>query len=88
MLSLPVELTHDLAKDCLSRLMSGLGAEPTEVVVNAQSLTRFDSSALAVLLELRRSCIRNGKTMVVQSLPKHLLDLAVLYGIESLLPTH
>ncbi len=88
MLSLPVELTHDLANGCLSQLMSGLDAEPAAVVVNAQPLERFDSSALAVLLELRRNCLRAGKTMVVQGLPKHLLDLAVLYGIESLLPTH
>jgi phospholipid transport system transporter-binding protein len=87
-LSLPVELTHDLAKSCLSQLVSGLSAEPSKVVVNAQLLTRFDSSALAVLLELRRDCIRNGKTMVVQGLHKHLMDLAVLYGIESLLPTN
>lgn len=88
MLRLPVELTHDLANACLSQLTSGLDAEPASVVVNAQPLERFDSSALAVLLELRRTCMRTGKTMVVQGLPKHLLDLAVLYGIESLLPNN
>ncbi len=88
MLSLPVELTHDQANACLSQLTLELGAEPAAVVVNAQSLQRFDSSALAVLLELRRTCMRAGKTMVVQGLPKHLLNLAILYGIESLLPTH
>lgn len=87
MLSLPVELTHGEANACLSQLMAGLGAEPAAVVVNAQPLQRFDSSALAVLLELRRNCLRAGKSMVVQGLPKHLLDLAVLYGIETLLPT-
>lgn len=87
MLSLPVELTHDLAKVCLAQLVSGLDAEASPVVVSATSLQRFDSSALAVLLELRRSCLRAGKTLVVQGLPKHLGDLAALYGIEGLLPS-
>ncbi len=88
MLSLPVELTHDLAKGCLAQLISGVDAEASPVVVSATSLERFDSSALAVLLELRRTCLRAGKTLVVQGLPKHLSDLATLYGIEGLLPSN
>ena len=40
----------------------------------------------AVLLELRRTCQRLGKTLVVQGMPTHLGDLATLYGIEALLP--
>lgn len=86
MLSLPVELTHDQAKACLAQLVGGVDAEATPVVVNAQPLQRFDSSALAVLLELRRTCIKAGKTLEVQGLPPHLGDLATLYGIEGLLP--
>lgn len=87
MLSLPAELTHGQAKDCLAQLIAGLGAEvASPVVVDATALGRFDSSALAVLLELRRTCLRNGKALVVQGLPKHLSDLAALYGIEGLLP--
>jgi phospholipid transport system transporter-binding protein len=85
-LSLPVELTHDQAKACLAQLVAGVDAEATPVVVNAQPLQRFDSSALAVLLELRRTCIKAGKTLEVQGLPPHLGDLATLYGIEGLLP--
>lgn len=86
MLSLPVELTHDQAKGCLAQLVAGMGAEGSSVVVDAKPLQRFDSSALAVLLELRRNCLRAGKTLAVQGLPKHLGDLATLYGIEGLLP--
>jgi phospholipid transport system transporter-binding protein len=85
-LSLPAELTHDVAKDCLAQLVSKLDTEASPVVVSATDLERFDSSALAVLLELRRTCLRADKTLVVQSLPKHLSDLATLYGIEGLLP--
>ena len=88
MLSLPVELTHAQAKGCLAQLVAGLGAETgSPVVVNATALERFDSSALAVLLELRRVCQRGGKVLVVRGLPKHLSDLATLYGIEELLPS-
>lgn len=88
MLSLPVELTHSKAKACVAQLITGLQAETaSSVVVNATVLDRFDSSALAVLLELRRACMRGGKTLVIQGLPQHLSDLATLYGIEGLLPS-
>jgi phospholipid transport system transporter-binding protein len=85
-LSLPVELTHDQAKACLAQLVAGIDAEGASVVVDAKALEHFDSSALAVLLELRRVCVRTGKSLVVQGSPKHLTDLATLYGIEGLLP--
>lgn len=88
MLSLPVELTHIQAKACLAQLIAGLGAETaSHVVVSGATLGRFDSSALAVLLELRRVCMRDGKALVVQGLPQHLSDLATLYGVEGLLPS-
>ena len=87
MLSLPVELTHGQAKGCLAQLVAGLEAETaSSVVVNATALERFDSSALAVLLELRRVSMRGGKALVVQGQPLHLSDLAALYGIDGLLP--
>ena len=83
---MPVELTHDQAKACLENMVASMDAEGSSVVVDAKVLERFDSSALAVLLELRRVSIRLGKSMVVQGAPKHLTDLATLYGIEGLLP--
>lgn len=86
MLSLPPELTHNQATACLAQLVAGVQAEPAEVVVDAQALQRFDSSALAVLLELRRVCLRADKTLMIQGFPAHLGDLASLYGIEGLLP--
>ena len=86
MLSLPVKLTHDLARACLEQLTQNLRAEAPQVVVDAASLRHFDSSALAVLLELRRECARLGKHFAVQSMPQRLSDLARLYGIEGLLP--
>ena len=84
----PNELTQSQATACLRMLVQGLRAQSgTDVVVDATALSRFDSSALAVLLELRRTCLRAGKTLVVQGQPQHLSDLATLYGIEALLPS-
>ena len=86
MLSLPAKLTQSLAQQCLDRLKQDVQQEAeTQVVVNAAPLNNFDSSALAVLLAVRRECARLGKRFAVQGLPDRLRDLAVLYGIEGLL---
>ena len=85
MLQLPEELTHASANACLAQLNLGLAAEPAQVLVDAQALNRFDSSALAVLLEFARSCKLLGKTMAVRGLPSRLDDLATLYGVDGLL---
>jgi len=85
MLSLPAELTHVQANACLAQLAAGVKAEGAVVALNAEPLQRFDSSALAVLLEFQRTCAGLGKTVAVQGLPRQLLALATLYGIEGLL---
>ena len=88
MLSLPNTLTQTQAQDCLQQLTVGVQSESeAEVVVDAAKLRSFDSSALAVLLALRRECARAGKRFAVQGLPDRLRDLATLYGIEALLPS-
>ncbi len=87
MLSLPATLTQDQARACLEQLAEKLPSEAAQVVVDAALLRNFDSSALAVLLELRRECARVGKRFTVQGLPSRLRDLASLYGIEGLLPS-
>lgn len=87
MLSLPATLTQSDASACLEQLTDGLKSEATQVVVDAARLRSFDTSALAVLLALRRECARAGKHFAVQGLPQRLRDLASLYGVESLLPS-
>ena len=85
MLSLPAELTHVQANACLAQLAAGVKTEGAVVALNAEPLQRFDSSALAVLLEFQRTCAGLGKTVSVHGLPRQLLALATLYGIEGLL---
>jgi phospholipid transport system transporter-binding protein len=87
MLVLPSELTHDQATPSLRMLLQGLRSqtEPA-VVVDASALVKFDSSALAVLLECRRESMAMGRAFAVRHLPARLDDLARLYGISELLP--
>ncbi len=88
MLALPQALTQSQATACLDSLLKGLRAESgNEVVVDATPLARFDSSALAVLLEFRRQTLGMGKQLSIRGLPVRLRDLATLYGIVELLPS-
>ena len=88
MLTLPAILTQSQANDCLEKLTQDVQQEAEKkVIVDAAPLSSFDSSALAVLLALRRECARAGKRFAVQGLPQRLRDLATLYGIEGLLPS-
>jgi phospholipid transport system transporter-binding protein len=85
-LALPERLTLAEADQTLSRLGGELAQQPgAVVVVNAGVLKVFDSSALAVLLELRRRLLAQGKTLRVSGWPRRLEDLASLYGVRELL---
>ncbi len=87
MLELPAELTHRQARACLQKLQQSLGEQTdSQVELDASSLQRFDSSALSVLLEFRRTCERQGKSLRLHGLRGQLADLAVLYGVADLLP--
>jgi phospholipid transport system transporter-binding protein len=85
-LALPQELTQSQAMACLAALLKGM-REQSElaVVLDATPLVRFDSAALAVLLELQRQAVTLGKRLTIRGLPGRLSDLAALYGIAELL---
>lgn len=87
MIVLPADLTHDQAPACARMLAQAVRAEAvTAVVADASSLQKFDSSALAVLLECRREALLQRKSFAVKALPARLRDLAGLYGVADLLP--
>ena len=85
MLALPAVLTQAQAGPCLEQLAAGMAAGPQHLVLDAQALQDFDSSALAVLLELRRACLRLGKQLTIEGAPVRLMHLATLYGVRALL---
>ncbi len=87
MLRLPDTLVHTTAAATLAELLLAVRAEPSaNIGVDATALVRFDSTALAVLLELRRAVLKASKTLVLHGIPSRLSDLARLYGIDELLP--
>lgn len=87
MLVLPSELTHAHAAACSRMLAQAMRAQPeAAVIADASALQKFDSSALAVLLDCRREALALGKTFAVKDLPARLRDLATLYGVAQLLP--
>lgn len=85
--SLPERLTLQEAVPVLERLGRLLKKQPGPTVsVNASALKVFDTSAVAVLLELRRTLLAQGKTLAVTERPERLRDLVSLYGVNELLP--
>jgi phospholipid transport system transporter-binding protein len=86
-LVLPAELTHAEAPACCRMLAQALRSDPApQAVADASALQRFDSSAIAVLLECRREALALGKSFSVSRLPERLRELAGLYGVAELLP--
>jgi phospholipid transport system transporter-binding protein len=86
-LVLPAELTHVQASACCRMLAQALRSDPaTQAVADASALRKFDSSALAVLLECRREALAQGKTFAVGHMHPRLRALATLYGVAELLP--
>lgn len=84
---LPERLTLDEAAATLAALRAAVAGQggAGDVTVNAGALRHFDSSAVAVLLELRRELQQQGKTLQLQNGPQRLRDLVSLYGVQELL---
>lgn len=83
---LPQRLTLDDAVVALGQLEREMASQPGAVaLIDAGALQAFDSSAVAVLLELRRSLMAQGKTLQVLRWPQRLRDLVALYGVAELL---
>lgn len=86
--ALPEQLTMQVAAHALAvlkRELSGLSG-PT-VAIDAQGLRVLDSSAVAVLLELRRELQGRGLSLSLRHPPQRLSDLVALYGVSELLPS-
>ena len=85
-LKLPNILLHAQADACLSKWLAQLPqAGQHKVEVDASDLVDFDSSALAVLLALRRAVTAQGGSLKVLGMSARLNQLAHLYGVLDLL---
>ena len=86
MLVLPAQLTYAHAAASLHMLrLAARGDSGDALLADASALTHFDSSALAVLLDVRREGLRQGRRLRVLGMPERLRNLADLYGVLALL---
>ena len=86
MLILPDTVTLAEASDTLRMLAQAAPRQgAAELTIDAAQLRRFDTSALAVLLECRRIAQADGRSFAVLNAPPKLEALAALYGVEQLL---
>ncbi len=83
--ALPARLTIEVASSALAGLGSQLQAGSGHVRLDASPMQEFDTSAVAVLLELRRQLLRQGREIAVEHCPPKLTALVRLYGVDSLL---
>lgn len=84
---LPEQLTLQGAAQTLLRLKPLLAQrEGSVVVLDAARLRVFDTSAVAVLLELRNGLLAEQRVLQVRNMPERLRALVTLYGVAELLP--
>ncbi|MEY4730013.1 MAG: hypothetical protein RL020_1171 [Pseudomonadota bacterium] len=57
-----------------------------DVVVDMSGVTEADSSAVSLLMELRRAAHTHSHKLSVVNLPDNVRSLAQLYGVTDLLP--
>ncbi|MFM2346638.1 MAG: hypothetical protein RL654_1391 [Pseudomonadota bacterium] len=86
-LELPSRLTLAEARRAAADLGARIAAAPVgdPLVVDAGALDHFDSSALAVLLELHRRAAAAGRLLRVERVPAQLAALAGLCGVAGVL---
>ena len=58
---------------------------PASGIVDFTGMTHADSSALAVVIALKRRATVEGRALAATGLPSSLQSLAVVYGVENLL---
>ena len=76
----------EMTKSSKARPPSGPPRPSSAVTVDASALVAFDSSALAVLLGLRRVVLAQGGALHITGMTARLRELASLYGVLDLLP--
>lgn len=85
-IKLPSRLTIELASSVLAELQASLARmEDSCVALDAAGLRDFDTSAVAVLLELRRLQVTRGRELDIVNWPDRLISLVRLYGVDGLL---
>ncbi|WP_338415706.1 STAS domain-containing protein [uncultured Sphaerotilus sp.] len=85
-MQLPARITVREASAAVRELSSVLAGQPAGAVVevDASGLQQFDSSALAVLIDMHRQAAAGGRSLHIGGLPQRLDELARVYGVADL----
>ena len=84
-MQLPDTATIDETAALAQTLPASVAEGSGPLVVDASELRRFDTSAIALLLQARRLATAAGRGFEVTGAPAKLAELARLYGVEELL---
>ncbi len=84
-LQLPAQATLDEASALLREFKRAVRGGQGPLRVDGSALKRYDTSVLALLLELRRRAQAAGRGFEAIGLPQGLTTLAGLYGVLPLL---
>jgi phospholipid transport system transporter-binding protein len=82
MLQFPSHINH---AEATSSMAWRADARAAQYQIDLSALDVFDSSALALLLDLRRAAISDGATLAIHNAPAKLTQLASLYGVNELI---
>lgn len=82
MLQFPNNIDHSQAA---SNMAWRADARANEYQIDLGGTDVFDSSLLALLLDLRRTATSEGATLGIHNCPTKLTQLATLYGVNELL---
>ncbi len=84
-MQLPADATLSHTAELATQLPQALAASSGALHLDASALKDFDSSTLALLLQAQRLAQTAGRGFEVSGVPAQLVQLARLYGVDSLL---
>jgi phospholipid transport system transporter-binding protein len=84
--SLPTKILHENAQSVLSEGMVALASVSVNNALNidCQKLDTFDSTALSIILALKRQAQKRAVTIQLQDVPEKLVSLAEVYGVANI----
>jgi phospholipid transport system transporter-binding protein len=85
MLRLPTVLTHQEATACLDVWLTQLPMGTESVVLDASDMKTFDTSAVAIILELSRHLQTSKRSVELVGVGTRLHELLSVYGVADLL---
>lgn len=72
--------TPDLYAHCKASLKSA-----SDCSIDCSQIQNIDGSCLALLIQLRRDALTHAHALIFANVPKHLVSLASLSGLDSVL---